>query len=169
MGRPELAVHLPEQVDEVVVRGEPVDQRTVPLGDAGPVHALHVRPPVVVAHQPPGLVEHLPPFGLRLHLHPDPFEIYLEDVRVLVLLRLAVRGHDAHLVLVDDDEPEPVTAHLHPVDRLRELVDLAGRQVDVLELRPGRLVLHPGPVVSQAPCSGLLSQTSPPLTALSCS
>ena len=61
MGRAELALHLPQHVDEVVGRPDALDERSVAVESGFPIDAVHVGSVVVIAHQPPGLVVHLPP------------------------------------------------------------------------------------------------------------
>ena len=59
---------------------------------------------------------------------------------VAALGRLAVGGQDLHRAVAAHDQPLPVAGHRHLVDGVHERVDLAGAQVEVLELGLGVLV-----------------------------
>src|SRR5690606_7671441 len=59
----EFALHLPQQVHQVVVGGEPGEDGAVAVQDGVPVDAVELRVPEVVAHDAARLVEHLPPLG----------------------------------------------------------------------------------------------------------
>ncbi|OFA59558.1 hypothetical protein BEN35_02095 [Streptomyces fradiae] len=101
----QLALDLPEQVDQVAVRGHPVQHRPVALQDAVPVDASEVGPPEVVPHQPAGLRVHLPPLGGRVDREADPGEVDGDVVVAVVVARLVVGRHHAELRAGGEQDP----------------------------------------------------------------
>ena len=152
MGRAELALHLPQHVDEVVGRPDAVDERSV-AGEGGiPIDAVHVGSVVVVAHQPPGLVEHLPPLHAWLDDDAQAGQVDGDDVVGLgrFLRRdLAVGRDHPHLVTVDDDETLAVPGRREPVDGVDERVGALRGEVEALERRSRRIVVEPFAVVAE--------------------
>ena len=123
---------------------QPVHDRPVPVEHRGPVDAVQVRAPVVVAHDPPVLLEHLVPLGDRVELEAQPLEVDLDEVGV-VGLDGAVGGADGHVVPAAHHDPLAVTADrdaVRPLDQLDELALDEGEELDDV---PRRLALHPGP------------------------
>jgi hypothetical protein len=152
----QLALHLPEQVDELGVGTDPFDQRRVAVERALPVDAVHVRAPEVVAHQPPGLGVALPPLGDRVDLDRDPVEVDGDD-----LVALAA-GAGLQAVLAVEDEPGTVAAHLEGARFLAELGLGALLEVVAFEnglgRRIGAVAELPGDGVAQ-PDQGVLGGT----------
>ena len=142
--RAQLAVDLPQHVDEVVDAAHRVDQRPVPGQLGRPVDPGHVGDPEVVAHQAARLVVHLPPLGGRVDRHHDPPRVDLELVGVALLGRARprpVRPQHAQGLAVTDDEPGAVAAHGVGAHRVRDHVELAAHQVVALEDGPFRLLV----------------------------
>ncbi len=132
----ELALHLPEQVVQVVLRADPVQQRPVALGHGRPVDPGHVGAPEVVPHQPPGLVEHLRPLGRRIHGDPDPVQVHGD--RVFVVLR--VGGLHLQLPAVRIGQPRAVAGDGEVVKLLEDRRALALLQVVADQAGLGMLV-----------------------------
>ena len=148
--RAQLAVQLPQHVDQVVVATHRLDQRPVARQLRGPVDPGHVVNPEVVAHQPADLVEHLPPLRGGVDRDDDPTRVDLELVRVALLRRVRpgpVRPQHAQRLAVADDQPRAVAAHRVRADRVGDHVELATHQVVALENGPVRLLVvgPPGP------------------------
>ena len=72
----EFGVRLPQHVDEIVVRGNPLHQRPVAGAHRCPVDAVHILTPVVVPHQAGVLVEHLQPLIAAGLLAAQPGQVH---------------------------------------------------------------------------------------------
>ena len=126
VGGTELALHLPQHVDEIVGATDSFQQWCVAVEGGVPIDASHVGAKVVVAHQPSGLVVHLPPLLGRRDRDAQTREV--DGDGVVGLLRLfgghfAVGGDDSQLMLVDDDEAGAVAGGDETVDGLDEHLD----------------------------------------------
>lgn len=131
----QLAVHLPQEVDQVVVGGDAVQDGPVAVQDAVPVDAVHVGPPVVVAHDAAGLVEHLPPLGGRFDGLPDPAQVDGDvGVAVLVAGGPPVAGDDLEPAVGPQQHPLAVAADLEVVGVAAEVLDALLGEVVALQL-----------------------------------
>ncbi len=141
----QLAVDLPEQVDEVVVGGEPVQDRPVAVEHGGPVGAAEVGPPEVVAHEAAGLVVHLPPLGGRVDGPPDAGEVD-GDVGVAVLVGggAAVAGDDLEPAVGPQQHPLAVAGDGVVVGVPGEVFDALLDEVVALQVGLGIGVLGGG-------------------------
>ncbi len=138
----ELALHLPEQVDQVVVGGEPLDDRAVAVQDGLPVDAAEVGAPEVVPHQAPGLVEHLPPLGGRVDEVVDPAEVHGD---LVVAGGPPVARHHPEPPAAPHRQPLAVAADRVGVDVLAQGVQPQLGQVVALQVALGPGVVGGGP------------------------
>ena len=139
--RVELADHLPQHVDEIVVRGDALEQRPIEVDDPRPVDAVHVGAPEVVGHQAHRLFEHLTPLGHRVELEVQSADVDRHVVGVVGLHGVVGRPHRQRLLLADD-HTAAVAARRVAVG-LAEHLQLALREGEVLQ-QIRRLVGHAG-------------------------
>ena len=139
--RVELPDRLPQHVDQLVVRGDPVQEGPV-AGDGGrPVRAVEVLAPEVVPHEARALLEHLPPLRPRVEFAAEAAEVH-RDFGV-VAVGLMVRLLDPDLVPVAHHQAFAVSADGRAVAALDHHGQLAGLEGEVLDVVL-HLALHPG-------------------------
>ena len=151
--RAELALHLPQQVDEVVGGAEALDQRPV-AGEGGvPVDAVHVGAEVVVAHQPPGLVVHLPPLVARRDGDAQPRQVDGRRRRRTSPPPRAPpcgrRGSTRTSCLSTTTRRCAVAGGHEAVDGVEQRLGPPRRQVEALQGRARRIVVEAGEVVAE--------------------
>lgn len=142
----EFAVHLPEEVDEVVMGGDAVQDRAVAVEDAVPVDTAHVRAPEVVPHDAAGLLVHLPPLGRGVDGLPDAAEVD-RDVRVAVVVArgTAVARYDLQPAVGPQQDPLAVAADGEVVGVGGEVFEALLGEVVALEVGLGVGIVRGGP------------------------
>jgi len=153
----ELALDLPQQVDEVVGGGDRVDQRPVTVQRAGPVEAVEVRAPEEVPHPPAGLGVLLRPLRARVDVRAGPAQVHRQASVAVpgAVLRVrrgrAVGREDQQIVSGPDDQAPAVPADPDGLDVRGELDDFPVVERPPLQDRLGGRVGDRCAVVAEHP------------------